>query len=800
MKKFLYTAACTLVLFTKMHAQVSINDSKTAPHASAMLDVSSNNKGMLIPRMTTAQRTAIASPATGLMVFDTQTSSFWYFANGWQEVPKSGGGGMNGAAGGDLGGTFPSPTVTGLMGRVIENAPADHQIIKWNAGANRWQLRNDSLVLPYQAAMSSGAPIFSIKNTSAGINGPSILGRHMDGSGMVGLITSVWGDHTSGAGVAGTSNTGHGLYGASNSGNGGFVTSQTGNGLHAISFQGHAGKFISNGALPTIVVDQSGTGPAMFLNNLHPSSNSETLEVFAQNNNNGMRVITNNGRPAEFLAASVFSEVNAMTVTHMGKGTVAEFNSLNDDNLSSIVKVNVGGTGRGLDIKLNNHSNASPGLNISSNGQKGITVDVKGQFGIYAVTSAANGIGVEGRNNGNNGIGVKGYTFPSLSSPVGVLGENGSGSSFGIGVAGKAALNDTKGIGVYGTNWTSEQDRGAVTGENMAAGVGVYGRSLTNGYGVKGLSTSNNDQAAAIFGENTNGGKAILAHSNGTNPTAILARATPTGGTGYAVMGMVNSGNGTGVAGLGFGTGDGVNGTAGTTGNGIVGSDQLGQNGSRAALFRILTSTGTTDAVRISNAGLATSLFIVANNNSNTQTLTRYRKSGTGDYAIYEDGAQNNKIRLDHNGKGFFNGGTQVGGADMAEAFDAIGNIAEYEPGDVLMISADADRTVVKANEAYSARVAGVYATKPGVLMSEETIDTDLSDKVPMGVLGVIPTKVCGQGGVIQRGDMLVSSSIPGVAMKADPEKLRPGQVIGKALENYTGAGVEKIRVLVNVK
>jgi hypothetical protein len=69
-----------------------------------------------------------------------------------------------------------------------------------------------------------------------------------------------------------------------------------------------------------------------------------------------------------------------------------------------------------------------------------------------------------------------------------------------------------------------------------------------------------------------------------------------------------------------------------------------------------------------------------------------------------------------------------------------------------------------------------------------------------MGVIGVIPTKVCGEGGAIQKGDLLVTSSIPGVAMKADMNKVKPGQVIGKALENYNGTGTTKIKVFVNCK
>lgn len=52
-------------------------------HSSAMLDVKSITKGMLVPRLTTAQRTAISSPATGLLVFDTDEGDFYFFNGGW---------------------------------------------------------------------------------------------------------------------------------------------------------------------------------------------------------------------------------------------------------------------------------------------------------------------------------------------------------------------------------------------------------------------------------------------------------------------------------------------------------------------------------------------------------------------------------------------------------------------------------------------------------------------------------------------------------------------------------------------
>lgn len=51
------------------YPQVGINTS--TPHNSAALEIQSTNKGVLLPRMTTAQKNAIANPASGLLIYDT---------------------------------------------------------------------------------------------------------------------------------------------------------------------------------------------------------------------------------------------------------------------------------------------------------------------------------------------------------------------------------------------------------------------------------------------------------------------------------------------------------------------------------------------------------------------------------------------------------------------------------------------------------------------------------------------------------------------------------------------------------
>ncbi len=87
--KMYYKTLIVLFVFLSygMSAQVGIGT--VSPEASSMLDITSTDKGLLIPRMTTAQRTGITNPATGLMVFDNTTNTFWYFDTTWKEMTSN---------------------------------------------------------------------------------------------------------------------------------------------------------------------------------------------------------------------------------------------------------------------------------------------------------------------------------------------------------------------------------------------------------------------------------------------------------------------------------------------------------------------------------------------------------------------------------------------------------------------------------------------------------------------------------------------------------------------------------------
>jgi hypothetical protein len=73
----------------------------SSPNASAALDVSSTTKGILLPTMTQSQRNAIASPATGLLVFQTDNTPGFYYYNGTAWVAIGGSGGATSSGGGE---------------------------------------------------------------------------------------------------------------------------------------------------------------------------------------------------------------------------------------------------------------------------------------------------------------------------------------------------------------------------------------------------------------------------------------------------------------------------------------------------------------------------------------------------------------------------------------------------------------------------------------------------------------------------------------------------------------------------
>lgn len=83
---FFFASISVNLLFSQ-----SVGIGTASPNASAQLDITSVNKGLLLPRMTAAQRIAIVTPAAGLMVYETSSNSIWVY-NGAAWVQQAAGG------------------------------------------------------------------------------------------------------------------------------------------------------------------------------------------------------------------------------------------------------------------------------------------------------------------------------------------------------------------------------------------------------------------------------------------------------------------------------------------------------------------------------------------------------------------------------------------------------------------------------------------------------------------------------------------------------------------------------------
>jgi hypothetical protein len=134
-------------------------------------------------------------------------------------------------------------------------------------------------------------------------------------------------------------------------------------------------------------------------------------------------------------------------------------------------------------------------------------------------------------------------------------------------------------------------------------------------------------------------------------------------------------------------------------------------------------------------------------------------------------------------------------------------DVAEWVPsseklsaGTVVVLDSAKSNQVTSSTVSYDTRVAGVVSIQPGIALGEKS-----DGKVLVATTGRVRVKVDATKGPIHIGDLLVTSDVPGVAMKSEPVNLggvqfhRPGTLIGKALEPWE-KGKGEILVLLSLQ
>ena len=295
------------------------------------------------------------------------------------------------------------------------------------------------------------------------------------------------------------------------------------------------------------------------------------------------------------------------------------------------------------------------------------------------------------------------------------------------------------GVGTHGVNYVSSAD---------ATGMGVWGRTWSpRGYGVAGSAYNG---AAGVYG-----------HSWSDNGIGVYASAPITGV--YSIVtdstygrGVVGSSPYVGVWGESTSTY-----AAGVQGWNVNGAGVSGYGGTWGVYGK--THTGTAIYAQVTNS---------------SGTLMRGYTGALGGHVVF---------RLDSTGRGFFNGGYETGGADVAEFIAVTGN---PQPGDVVEIDPDHPGQFRLASTPNSTAVAGVISTKPGASLGAVDPASVENTGPQLALVGNVPVKVSAENGAIHPGDLLVASSTPGHAMRA-PVNPAPGTVIGKALGSLeSGTGI----------
>lgn len=223
--------------------------------------------------------------------------------------------------------------------------------------------------------------------------------------------------------------------------------------------------------------------------------------------------------------------------------------------------------------------------------------------------------------------------------------------------------------------------------------------------------------------------------------------------------------------------------SVGGTGLMIAGDLGIHSNTSTAGTTNTISFSDTALFKSGASSGYTPFVFDTVTNFSNVTSsyLFSVRDSGTAVFSISANGSVQTTgayfgSRIDVT--------TPGAPGDLAERVD-VASDETIEPGDVMVVDPRAQDTYMLSKGAYAPAVAGVISTNPSIIIGSGKTKYEAE----LAIIGRVPIKVTDENGPIKRGDMLVSASTTGHAMRYDPSLDTNGAVgiIGIALDPFDG-------------
>jgi hypothetical protein len=444
------------------------------------------------------------------------------------------------------------------------------------------------------------------------------------------------------------------------------------------------------------------------------------------------------------------ANVTSISATNISSGTLAQARLANASLTVNGTSIALGGSGT-VTATATNALTIGTGLGGTSyNGSTGVTITNTGVTSAVAGT----GIGVSGATGAvtitNSGVtSVVAGTNIAVSGATGAVTVSVSGTVASATTASQIdSIEFRNGDASNGTSPDNVNNNGT----GYVTSVSLFGQTDGALYS-QAYSTAWVHQ---IFGDYRTGQLAVRGRNSGTltswrtildstNYTSYAPTLTGTGASGTWSINVTGS------------AGSATTATSATTAGTVTTAAQGN-----------ITSVGTLTALAVSGA-------ITVNSGAAATAIVNGATTGVGN--IGSSTVAFNTV---------FAKATSAQYADVAENYLAD---ADYPIGTVLEFGGDAEITISK--ESHSSAVAGTVSDKPAYIMNSGLTGEHVTT---VALLGRVPCRVVGQ---ICKGNLLVSSHIPGVATALDKPQWQPGCVIGKALEEYNSDEPGVIEVVI---